>query len=201
MKFTRREFFAIGGIAVGTISASPAAYFSMTATANSDFPTAASNTSSDKDFDFLIGTWSVKNRMLKSRLTGSNEWMEFDSTIETEKILNGRGNLETYRSSSNGKPFEGRAIRLFDADTRLWSAYWVDSNNPKMDQNPVIGSFENGVGKLYAKDTFNEKPVISLYQWDARDPKHPIWSQALSADNGKTWEWNWYMTLSRLKKL
>ncbi|HRI03772.1 MAG TPA: hypothetical protein PLL77_08520 [Pyrinomonadaceae bacterium] len=159
-----------------------------------------SKTSSEKDFDFLEGLWSVKNRMLKTRLANNNEWLEFDSTIEMRKVLQGLGNIECYKSTFNNKPFEGMAVRLFDPKTRLWSVYWTDINGPSLAGDPVVGSFENGVGKLFADDTFNDKPVVSLYQWDSRDPKHPIWSQALSADGGKTWEWNWYMTLTRISK-
>jgi hypothetical protein len=67
-----------------------------------------------------------------------------------------------------------------------------------MDTEPVTGSFENGIGKFYVKDTFNDKPILILYQWNVTNPEHPIWSQASSTDNGKTWEWNWEMTLTRI---
>jgi hypothetical protein len=96
-------------------------------------------------------------------------------------------------------PFEGMAIRLFNPKSRLWIIYWVDNNNPQMDEHPVTGSFENGLGKFYTSDTFNEKPIIVIYQWDASDPEHPIWSQAFSPDDGKTWEWNWEMKLTRIE--
>jgi hypothetical protein len=68
-----------------------------------------------------------------------------------------------------------------------------------MDEHPVTGSFENGVGKLYTNDVFNDIPILVLYQWDARNSEHPEWSQALSTDDGKTWEWNWKMTLTRIE--
>ncbi|MBP6672092.1 MAG: hypothetical protein KA247_03035 [Bacteroidetes bacterium] len=157
-----------------------------------------SATSSDKDFDFLVGKWKVHNRMLKSRLTGSTDWIEFESELHMRKALLGRSNVENYYSTFNEKPFEGMAIRLFDHETRLWSVYWVDSNGGGMDGTPVTGSFENGVGKLYADDEFEGKPIVILYQWDARNAEHPVWSQAISTDDGATWEWNWEMTLTRI---
>lgn len=203
MAINRRDFLTLGGTIAVAASVVPAMFVRMNETAiqsADDFKIVASKTSSENDFDFLVGNWSVKNRMLKSRLSKSNEWLEFDSTIDMHKILNGFGNIEAYKSMNNGKPFEGAAVRLFDPKTRLWSVYWTDTNTLAMDTNPVVGSFENGIGKLYAKDKFNDKPVVSLYQWDSRDPKHPIWSQALSDDAGKTWEWNWYMTLTRTAK-
>lgn len=156
-----------------------------------------SATSSENDFDFLVGKWTVQNRMLKTRLKNSNDWVEFTSELHMDTVLLGRGNVEHYYSSWKGTPFEGMAIRLFDRETRLWSVYWVDSNGGGLDGAPLVGSFENKVGKLYADDVFEEKPILILYQWDARDAAHPLWSQAISQDNGVTWEWNWYMTLTR----
>jgi hypothetical protein len=90
------------------------------------------------------------------------------------------------------------AVRLYNPKTRLWKVYWMDSNNGTMDENPVTGSFVNGIGKFYTNDVFNKIPILVLYQWNATNPDHPIWSQAFSKDNGKTWEWNWEMTLTKI---
>jgi hypothetical protein len=157
-----------------------------------------SATSSQNDFDFLVGKWKVHNRRLITNANGSKEWTEFESELHMRKTINGMGNVENYYAAFNGKPFEGQAVRLFHPSTKLWTVYWMDSNNPIMDEHPVTGSFENKIGKLYANDTFNGKPVVVLYQWDATDPAHPKWSQASSQDNGKTWEWNWEMKLTRI---
>jgi hypothetical protein len=156
-----------------------------------------SASSSENDFDFLPGKWKVYNRKLKARLAGSTEWDEFESELHMRKTLNGLGNIENYYASFDGKPFEGMAVRLFNPATKLWTIYWVDSNGCTMDEHPVTGSFEKGVGKFYANDVFNGKPVLVLYQWDATDLQHPKWSQAFSVDDGKTWEWNWEMKLTR----
>ncbi|MEO8515807.1 MAG: hypothetical protein ABI426_03640 [Flavobacterium sp.] len=156
-------------------------------------------TSSENDFDFLQGKWKVHNRMLTSRLNNSDEWIEFDSELHMKKMLKGFGNLENFYSENNCKPFEGMAIRLFNKETKLWKIYWIDSNGMTMDEKPVTGSFENKVGKFYTNDTFNEMPIVVLYQWDATNPEHPKWSQAFSNDNGKTWEWNWKMELTKIE--
>jgi hypothetical protein len=150
---------------------------------------APSATSSRHDFDYLIGNWSLKNRKLKSRLTGSKEWIDFTSRVEMHQILDGVGNIDKYTESSTPKPYEGVALRLFDPKTRLWSIYWADGNSGKLDP-PVVGSFENNVGHFFARDTYKGKSIIVVFRWDVRDPKFPIWSQAFSADEGKTWEWN-----------
>jgi len=156
-----------------------------------------SASSSPNDFDFLEGKWDVHNRKLKNRLNNSNEWSEFESTLHMRKVLTGIGNVENYYASFDGKPFEGMAVRLFNRDTRLWTIYWMDSTGGTMDEHPVTGSFENGIGKFYANDLFNEKEIVVLYQWDVVNPQQPKWSQAFSIDNGNSWEWNWEMILTR----
>ncbi len=55
---------------------------------------------------------------------------------------------------------------------------------------PDVGSFDNGIGHFFARDTYKGRPVIVLFRWDVRNPKFPIRSQAFSPDEGKTWEWN-----------
>lgn len=158
----------------------------------------ASATSSSHDFDFLVGNWVLHHERLKVRLANNNEWEEFDNNVEDFNILEGMGNMDVVRATVDGKPWEARTIRLFNAKTRLWSLYWVTSTTGVMDP-PVVGSFENSIGHFFTKDTFNGKPIIMMFRWDARDKDRPIWSQAFSPDNGKTWEWNWYNLSERVK--
>jgi hypothetical protein len=165
--------------------------------ASQELTVTPSSASTQNDFDFLQGRWKVKNQKLRERLSNSTQWDEFESTLQMKKT--GLGNVENYFATFNGKPFEGLAIRLFNPQTKLWTIYWMDTNSPVMDQHPVTGSFENGVGKFYATDRFTEKDIVIVYQWDTRNPEHPVWSQAFSTDNGKTWEWNWEMVLSKIE--
>jgi hypothetical protein len=148
-----------------------------------------SATSSQHDFDYLVGNWKLRNRKLKSRLSNSNEWITFESRVEMHQILNGVGNIDKYTELANGKPYEGVALRLFNPRTKLWSIYWADSNLGALDP-PVVGSFENKVGHFFGRDTFKGQSIIVVFRWDVRNPSLPIWSQAFSTDNGKTWEWN-----------
>lgn len=157
-----------------------------------------SPTSSKNDFDFLVGHWNIHNRKLKTRLTGCNEWIEFGAQQEMFKILNDGGNLDFFRTHIEGYPFEGMTFRLFNPQTRLWSIYWADSNAVVLDK-PVTGSFENGIGRFYSKDVFDGTDIVVVFVWDATNPDKPVWSQAFSNDEGKTWEWNWYMYMSRIK--
>jgi hypothetical protein len=168
---------------------------------NGELKIIASSTSSNSDFDFLVGKWVMHNRRLNKRLENCKEWTEFESSDENHKILAGTGDYDTYYSTQlpglEGKPFEGVTLRLFNPSTKLWSLYWIASNTGTIDP-PVVGSFENNVGHFFCKDIFKGKHIIVMFRWDARDKNKPIWSQAFSADNGKTWEWNWFNISERI---
>jgi len=135
------------------------------------------------------------HRRLNKRLENCKDWTEFESSDENVKILSGTADMDTYYTTEmpglEGKPFEGLTLRLFNQQTKLWSLYWVASNTGSLDP-PVVGSFENNIGHFFCKDTFNGKNIIVMFRWDARDKNKPVWSQAFTADNGKTWEWNWF---------
>lgn len=199
MSPSRRRFLQTSGIsAVGS-------FLTPTLLKNMDqklFTTAGgleiipAKTSSQNDFDFWIGKWRIHNKKLKTRLNKCKEWLEFEATGEAFKILNGFGNFDQFRATFDGAPFEGVTLRLFSPKTKLWSLYWADSNVVVLDV-PQVGSFDGRLGKFYAKDVFEGKPIIVVFQWDKTNPDVPIWSQAFSPDNGETWEWNWYMTFHR----
>ena len=158
-----------------------------------------SKTSSQNDFDFLVGKWTMHNKKLKTRLNNCTEWEEFESTDENfGRVINGIGNTDIYKSTVDGKPFEGLTLRLFNPKTKLWSLYWVPSNTGVMDP-PVVGSFEGNIGTFYGKDVFRGKPILVVFVWDKTDKDNPVWSQAFSPDNGLTWEWNFTNVSHRIK--
>lgn len=157
----------------------------------------ASKNSSQIDFDFHVGKWTIHNKALKTRLKDSDEWFEFESTCETHKILNGFGNVNQYRFEKNAMPFdEGLVLRLFNPRTKLWVINWADSNSVVLDV-PVIGSFEGKVGTFFSNDIFDDAPIIVCAIYDATEPDVVVWSQAFSPDKGETFETNWIMTARR----
>jgi hypothetical protein len=140
---------------------------------NGELKITASPTSSKHDFDFFEGKWKLHNKKLKTRLDNCHEWIEFESTQEMYRVLNGIGNIDNFLANFDGQPFEGMTVRLFNPKTKLWSIYWADSNEGIL-QPPVLGSFENNVAHFFTKDNFNSKKIIVVFRWDARDKEHPI---------------------------
>ncbi|PWT71311.1 MAG: hypothetical protein C5B59_18375 [Bacteroidetes bacterium] len=157
-----------------------------------------SKNSSEKDFDFFFGNWKDSGKRLKTRLSGSHEWIDFTATLNCDKILQGYGNCEPFHAMVGGKDFEAYTLRLFDVKTKLWSIYYANPNFVTL-ANPQVGSFEGDIGWFYSKDIWNGKKIIIVYKWDKSNPEKPTMSQAFSTDNGRTWEWNLEQSFERIK--
>ena len=145
------------------------------------------------DFDFLVGAWQVANRRLKVRHVGSTEWDEFPGQSTMRTILGGLGNVDEIAFPTKG--WSGFTLRLFDPQARQWSIYWVNSRDGIM-QPPVVGMFQDGVGKFYCDDVDEGRPIRVRYIWSHITGNSAHWEQAFSLD-GKTWEVNWMNDLTR----
>lgn len=156
-----------------------------------------SPTSSKSDFDFYGGKWKIRNKRLKTRLNNCIEWIEFEAKQDCNLVLNGFGNVDYFYATFDGEPFEGMSLRFFDPKTKLWSIYWSDVTKTGILEPPVLGSFYGNLGVFYTKDTFNEKEILVKFEWDKSDLDNPTWRQGFSDDEGVTWEWNWYMYISK----
>lgn len=169
----------------------------MEFTSDGDLKIIPSKTSSQNDFDFLIGRHRVHHKKLKTRLNRCTEWIEFVGSQEMRRLLIGMGNVDRYfMTNTDEKPIEGIAFRLFNPKTRLWSIYWADDENGKLEP-PVKGSFENNKGCFLGKDVFNGQQILVKFEWDIADRQRAVWSQSFSPDMGKRWETNWYMYFSK----
>lgn len=153
--------------------------------------------SAPTDFDFVIGDWSVKHRRLKERLANCSDWIEFDGAMSTRKILGGFGNLEDNILSFPGEEVRAIALRSYDAHTKTWSIWWLDGRFPGRIDVPVVGAFEDGIGKFFASDTFEGIPITVRFIWRRVSSDELCWEQAFSADKGESWETNWTMNFRR----
>jgi len=158
-------------------------------------PIALDSNDGRHDFDFYFGRWHVRNERLRERLVESKDWETFEATQSCTSILGGLGNMDDFVTAWNGG-FRGMTLRLFNPTTRQWSIYWA-SNREGVLEPPVVGAFENGVGTFYGRDQHKGTPVLARFIWSdiTRDSAH--WQQAFSTDEGKTWETNWVMHMTR----
>ena len=116
------------------------------------------------DFDFLLGSWNVANRMLRRRLAGSDDWEEFAATAVVRPILDGLGNEDVFRTEHDGG-FVGMSFRFFDPEKRRWSIYWADSRRPGELDPPVVGCFEGDLGVFHGEDVHRGRPILVRFTW------------------------------------
>jgi hypothetical protein len=151
-----------------------------------------------RDFDFWFGSWSCRNRRLRERLAGSEEWDEFESTVVARPILDGLGNEDEFRTDYAGG-FVGMSFRFFDPERKRWSIYWADTRRSGELDPPVLGGFSGDTGVFEGDDTFDGRPVRVRFIWSGVTTPTPRWEQAFSEDGGATWETNWIMDFTRAK--
>lgn len=156
-----------------------------------------SSQSSERDFDFLIGSWRVAHERLRERLAGNDDWQAFDGTCTMRTLLDGSGNVDDNLLNLPGGAYRAVSLRSFDAATRQWAIWWLDARNPHAIDTPVVGRFEDGVGSFYADETLNGKPIRVRFRWTNTRTPTPRWEQAFSPDGGQTWEVNWQMIFHR----
>ncbi|MCQ4165543.1 hypothetical protein [Tahibacter harae] len=159
--------------------------------------TAATGTATPQDFDFLVGTWRIAHRKLKDRLVGSQEWLEFEGSCHMHKLLDGLANVDDNLFEVPGVPYRGVTLRAYDAQTRNWRIWWLDSRFPQKIDVPVVGGFADGVGTFLSDDEWKGTPVKVRFRWSHITPTSARWEQAFSTDDGKSWEINWSMRFTR----
>jgi hypothetical protein len=148
----------------------------------------------EHDFDFLHGKWHSRQRRLRKRLAGCNEWDEFTADLDCKPILGGLGNMDEL--SSPALSYTGLALRLYDQAERTWSIYWISAGDAVI-ETPVTGYFADGVGDFICPDTHEGTPVLVRYRWSDITAMSARWAQALSVDDGRTWETNWTADFTR----
>lgn len=151
--------------------------------------------SGQHDFDFLFaGPWRVANR----RLGADGGWQEFDAHSEVRPLLGGLGHLDELHFAAFPGVGEVRAltVRLYDPGEALWRIWWSSSTRPGHLDEPMLGRFEDGVGRFEGTDALAGEDVALRFLWTPQASGGPRWEQARSRDGGTTWTTDWVMTLA-----
>jgi hypothetical protein len=163
----------------------------------------ASRRTAAHDFDFLVGTWSSRQRRLTKRLQGNDDWETFPATIDCRTLPGGAGVIESLIAPTWRRGWVGMALRTYNPVTDLWSIFWFTNDGGGIDKTtghlepPVVGRFEGDVGLFECDDSFEGQPIRVQYQWTRQGADRAHWQQAFSPDGGKTWEVNWTAEFTR----
>jgi hypothetical protein len=149
--------------------------------------------SGENDFDFLLGTWTIRNRRRTNPFEKEGIWEEFQAKQTGVKYLDGKVQFEFFEGTMpNGVIRKGITIRNYDPRTEQWSIRWLDNINP-LDFGALKGSFQNEIGLFYEEITspLDGRPLRCRFTWDNLSATTARWQQAFSYDKGETWETNW----------
>jgi hypothetical protein len=150
-----------------------------------------------RDFDFLHGHWSVRNRRLRAPLAASNEWYDFEGAVSEYPFWNGDGNLEEYNATlPDGTALRGLALRLYQPDTKRWTINWANGASGTLDA-AMTGAFVEGRGAFFSQERYDYRAIFVRFLWSSAGANSARWEQSFSADGGQSWEVNWIMDISR----
>lgn len=171
--------------------------------ANPTCHSAQTITAGRHDFDFLVGDWLVENQRLKQRFSGSTEWETFSARQTNRPLPAGIGNYDDFIAPDWKPDFVGMSLRVFNPVSGLWSIYWLDNHTGGLNAQgqlnpPVVGKFTGNTGIFTGDDVIDGRPVRVRFTWQKINANQAHWEQAMSTDQGRSWEINWKMTLTRV---
>jgi len=149
------------------------------------------------DFDFQTGRWRIHNERLVKRLQGCTDWETFEATQTARLLPGGLGNIDDFLTD-HWPGFVGISLRIYNRETRQWSIYWA-SNRIGALEPPVVGAFDNGVGIFEGRQELDGRPILVRFTWSNITSTSAHWEQDFSPDDGKTWEKNWIMEMTKLR--
>jgi hypothetical protein len=139
-----------------------------------------------KDFDFNIGVWHTHIRRILDPFSASSASMELNGTVTVRKVWDGRAQLEEIEADGPKGHWEGLTLFLYNPESHQWTQSFIDSKVGIL-TTPIIGSFKDGRGELFAQETFHDKSILIRGVWSdiATDSHH--FEESFSDDGGKTW--------------
>lgn len=138
------------------------------------------------DFDFNFGVWHTHIRRVLDPLSGSTHTMELNGTVTVRKVWKGRAQLEEIEADGPNGHWEGMTLFLYNPQAHQWSQTFASSKTGVL-SNPLIGSFKDGQGELFAQDTFQDKSILLRGVWSNITPTSHRYEESYSNDGGKTW--------------
>jgi len=144
------------------------------------------------DFDFLLGKWKVLNTRLTRWLCDCREWMEFESEHEERKLSSGKGTVAYHQYIVDRVPFERNILRSYNERFDYWKIDRLDGHANLL-ISPLQGTFWENKGSFLSRGTLESRNILVHVEWTHISENYASWEQALSKDNGRSWETGWVM--------
>jgi hypothetical protein len=119
-------------------------------------PRANTLSEGEHDFDFNVGVWHSHIRRILDPFSDSSNAVELDGTVSVRKIWDGRAQLEEIEARGPNGHWEGLTLFLYNPESHQWSQSFINSKMATLG-SPLVGSFKDGIGELFAQDTLHDK--------------------------------------------
>jgi hypothetical protein len=150
------------------------------------------------DFDFNVGTWKSHIKRVQDPFSKPGQFIELNGTVTVRKVWDGRAQLEEIEADGPNGHWEGMTLFLYNPEARQWNQSFVNSKSGVLNP-PLIGSFKDGRGELFASDTFKDRSILVRGVWSDIKPDSHHFEEDYSNDGGKTWAPAFVAELTRLK--
>jgi hypothetical protein len=153
---------------------------------------APSERSGQHDFDWELGSWTTRVRVLRNPLSGqAPNWAEYQGTSVVRPLLDGRANAVELSVAGPAGRIQGVALRLYNPQTRQWNVNYAGVRNGMLTA-PIYGGFDGaGRGIFYGQDIVDGRAILVRFIMTQSSRAEARFEQAYSTDGGKSWEVNW----------
>jgi hypothetical protein len=172
--------------------------FPAHAAADAASPSKIAERDGQHDFDFDIGVWHTHIKRVLDPLSGSADSVELSGTVTVRKVWDGRAQLEEIEADGPNGHWEGLSLFLYNPEAHQWSQSFSNSKSGVL-VSPMIGTFKNGRGELFAQDTFHNRSILVRAVWSDIKPDSHQYEEWYSDDGGKTWALSFTANLTRSK--
>ena len=177
-----------------------AAALAVTMFARADAQPASTPRDSQGDFDWEIGTWATRVRVLRNPLSGeAPKWADYSGTSIIKPLLDSKWNFVELSVSGPSGKIEGGSLRLYNPQSRQWSLNFASLRNGMLTA-PVFGGFDRkGRGSFVGQDNLDGRAILVRFEISRPSATEAHFEQSYSADGGRTWEVNWIATDTRIE--
>ena len=152
-------------------------------------------------FDFWIGDWDVRQRILRKDGT----WLELPARTSVAPALDGCALIERWRGRVSffwegmGEPeaMDGLSVRAFDPRAGKWFIHWMDTRAPRFG-TPYAGNIVDGRGEFFRDLETPSGRRVGRITFSAISADAVDWALAVSDDDKDTWRTLWTMHMRRV---
>jgi hypothetical protein len=133
------------------------------------------------DFDFNLGVWHTQIERIHN-----GETTEMAGTVTVRPVWGGRAQIEEIEVDGPKGHWEGMTLFTYNPAAHQWNQTFLSSAGGSY-ANPLVGSFANGRGELFAEDVVGGKAALVRGVWSEITADAHRYEESYSSDGGATW--------------